>query len=457
MHVLIKRKLEGPSIPELGQPTSTTFDSVTVPVARPSTGPAALASYELQRSLDGTTWSTIATGPSIFGNPAAQYVDGGRAPQTTYYYRARATDVAGRVSDYCAPVSGTTVGNAIPAVLNTRFAGISLVQIADYSPQGKEYRFDGVDSQTGQVFSSNSPMIWGSQWGPPRLQLINNAPANVPLDTAFQTAFTADGFQITRTIPYVGVPQCVYALRPNAPFAQQGMCYIRIKFKFPAGMNLGPGVGFGWGNVKNNYSDQKLSVGIQYAADPLWNNEPRWVLFLNQQRRSSAPAPSDIGIYNLWGASQSTPYKNTVPKQDYYYQQSASEPNQSSTYGFFGAFAPDVNGPPFDLSLWYTGEFAFRLEAPNGVVSGNAPKGWVWAATSIGTAAAPAANGTGVQRFYLDGRNMQADPNPGATQIFTVAHYDAGENYTNLPLTWRQVEIYDYWPDDASPHPADAI
>ena len=51
MHVLIKRKLEGPSVPELGQPTSINFDSVTVPLNRPTTGPSALAAYELQRSL----------------------------------------------------------------------------------------------------------------------------------------------------------------------------------------------------------------------------------------------------------------------------------------------------------------------------------------------------------------------------------------------------------------------
>lgn len=125
MHVLIKRKLEGPSIPELGQPTSVTFDSVTVPLNRPTTGPAALASYELQRSLNGTTWSTIATGPGIFGNPAAQYVDGGRLALTTYHYRARATDVAGRVSDFCAPVSTTTVASDTPSryrVLNNEVA-----------------------------------------------------------------------------------------------------------------------------------------------------------------------------------------------------------------------------------------------------------------------------------------------------------------------------------------------
>ena len=131
MHVLIKRKLEGPSIPELGQPTSATFDSVTVPVARPSTGPAALASYELQRSLDGTTWSTIATGPTIFGNPAAQYVDGGRTALTTYHYRARATDVAGRVSDFCAPVSGETLAGPNSGVVNVspRITGTNAVTV----------------------------------------------------------------------------------------------------------------------------------------------------------------------------------------------------------------------------------------------------------------------------------------------------------------------------------------
>lgn len=113
MHVLIKRKLEGPSIPELGQPTSTTFDSVVVPLNRPTTGPAALVSYELQRSLNGTTWETIATGPAIFGNPPAQYVDGGRTALTTYRYRARATDAAGRVSDFCSPVSVITADRPV--------------------------------------------------------------------------------------------------------------------------------------------------------------------------------------------------------------------------------------------------------------------------------------------------------------------------------------------------------
>ncbi len=117
MQILIKRKVDGPSVPELGTPTSVTFDSITVPLNRPSTGPAALAQYELQRSLDGSTWSTIATGAAIFGNPAAQFVDGGRIALTTYYYRARALDVAGRASAYSATVSATTAATVLPSTL----------------------------------------------------------------------------------------------------------------------------------------------------------------------------------------------------------------------------------------------------------------------------------------------------------------------------------------------------
>jgi len=108
MQIIIKRRVDGPSTPELGQPTSVTFSSVTVPLNRPSTGPAPISSYTIQRSLNGTTWTTAATGALIFGNPPVAFVDGGRLALTTYYYRALAEDTGGRVSDYCATVSVTT-------------------------------------------------------------------------------------------------------------------------------------------------------------------------------------------------------------------------------------------------------------------------------------------------------------------------------------------------------------
>jgi hypothetical protein len=111
-YVLVKRKVDGPSIPELGTPVALTFDSVRVPLNRPSTGPNLVSAYELERSTDGSAWTVIATGASIFGNPPAQYVDGGRLASTTYHYRARTTDTGGRVSAYCATVSVTTPAGA---------------------------------------------------------------------------------------------------------------------------------------------------------------------------------------------------------------------------------------------------------------------------------------------------------------------------------------------------------
>lgn len=115
-YILIKRKVDGPSVPELGTPTAVTFDSVTVPLARPSTGPNAIASYVIERATSvAGPWTIAAEGPAIFGNPPAQFVDGGRLALTEYFYRARATDTAGRVSAYCAIVSAITAATVLPS------------------------------------------------------------------------------------------------------------------------------------------------------------------------------------------------------------------------------------------------------------------------------------------------------------------------------------------------------
>lgn len=114
-YILVKRKIDGPSIPELGTPTSVTFDSVTVPLARASTGPNAIAQYVLERATSaGGPWTVIGQGPLIFGNPPAQFVDGGRLALTEYFYRARAVDTAGRISAYCAVVSAVTAAQIAP-------------------------------------------------------------------------------------------------------------------------------------------------------------------------------------------------------------------------------------------------------------------------------------------------------------------------------------------------------
>jgi hypothetical protein len=172
VQILIKRKVDGPSVPELGTPTSVTFDSITVPLNRASTGPAALAQYELQRSLDGSTWSTIATGPSIFGNPPVQFVDGGRIALTTYYYRARALDVAGRASGYSATVSATTAATIAPST------ALVYPRVATYWI-GSPHNYENPAYQAGAA--RFDLVIWNNweTWGQGRAMSYAQACANV--------------------------------------------------------------------------------------------------------------------------------------------------------------------------------------------------------------------------------------------------------------------------------------
>jgi hypothetical protein len=114
LRIIVKRRVDGPSAPELGTPVPTSFSSITVPLSRPSTGPAAIASYSIERATAaGGPFTVVASGPAVFGNPPTQYVDGGLIAGGTYYYRARATDTSGRVSAYSAVVSGTTLTSSV--------------------------------------------------------------------------------------------------------------------------------------------------------------------------------------------------------------------------------------------------------------------------------------------------------------------------------------------------------
>lgn len=347
--------------------------------------------------------------------------------------------LGGANGTYIPPAPAPAPSPGTLAVMNTRFGGVSLTTLADFSPTSKEYRFDGVDSVTGQVFSTTLPQIWGSQWGTAHLQLINTNPVIGTPDSTWQTAFTADGFQVTRTTVYQGVPQAAYRLRPDASFANETMVYIRGKIKLPSAMATNQDGFFALAECKFNYTDQKVELALQ-------RSDGVWYLIASVVRANGG------GVTNLWGTG-STPNRTSTPTQDSFY---ASPSGDQSIFFKKGVFADDPAGGPPDLTRWATYEFAFRLQSPSAVVAGNAPSGWVWAATSVGTTTAPAINGVGTQRFYIRGSNMHAEPSPGATLVFPFNVY-SNFPIQNLPVTYRQVEVYDQWPVDASVHPADAL
>lgn len=112
MRVIVKRIIVGPDAPELGTVVVVSASALTVPLARPSTGPTQIDYYELDRLTSGSdTWVSVASGLSIFG--ASGYPDTGLAESTTYTYRCRAIDTTGRASPYVFS-SGTTSSIPLP-------------------------------------------------------------------------------------------------------------------------------------------------------------------------------------------------------------------------------------------------------------------------------------------------------------------------------------------------------
>lgn len=104
--VNVKRKITGPDAPALGPVLTISDTALTVTLDRAATGPTRIDRYELER-LSGETWSQIASGISIFGAGNA-YPDTSLLSSTVYYYRCRAVDTTGRVSEYSYATGVTT-------------------------------------------------------------------------------------------------------------------------------------------------------------------------------------------------------------------------------------------------------------------------------------------------------------------------------------------------------------
>jgi beta propeller repeat protein len=71
-----------------------------------STDNIGVVGYRVERGSDGITFSEVGTAAT------ASYSDTGLAPATTYYYRVRAYDAAGNLSDYSGIASATTLSTA---------------------------------------------------------------------------------------------------------------------------------------------------------------------------------------------------------------------------------------------------------------------------------------------------------------------------------------------------------
>lgn len=112
---IVHRRIVRPDAPALGPVLTISPSELRVMLDRRATGPTRIASYELDRSNNGTTWVRVATGLGIWGSDN-DYEDAGLQPVTTYTYRCRAVDTTSRRSEYSysSGTTGTGVVNQPP-------------------------------------------------------------------------------------------------------------------------------------------------------------------------------------------------------------------------------------------------------------------------------------------------------------------------------------------------------
>jgi len=317
---------------------------------------------------------------------------------------------------------------ASAAVLSTEFAGLSWADVVDFGAS-KDYRLNGTDSATGQVFGVTSPELWGSSWGPASLtlQLITGTgryPSVTP-DMLFTRSFaTVNGMTclgIARNYdPYVGVDQAAFRLKTAADFSDQSMVVVRGMMKVPAGITPAVADGaFVISETKFNYGDKKIQIGCSLESGV-------WYWKAQVVRSGSGAEP--------WGNSGG-PYVNSDPLQDSYFYSSDSA-------NFFRTTS-DPRGK------WITYIMAFRPRDGGGAVAGGAADGWFYVALGLGTTTTPVAFSACTQEFYIPGINMADIAAPGATIIFPFNHY-MDFNCAGMPFYWTNVEIYQgEWPVDS--------
>lgn len=356
-----------------------------------------------------------------------------------------------------------TVSVSTNAGLNTRFAGVSLL----YADEADTV-LTGTDTVTGQVFTPGYPRLWNV----PHWRADSPSLRTIPSKTGWWDLSVASGvngpggtnnesvLRIRRLADFTNPPnpQCGFYWYPQCTSASQmGMIYMRYKQRianFASGASSYGTLGYFKTGSAGETSSRRLYIGC--SRDSSYG----WLL-----RVQSSNANSSYPGGRAWGGA--TPLGPglvpTAPASYWYDSSGGFGAGQGEIYFYKGVFTPYSGGglaPEPDWRQWVTVEFAMRVHSTTGEVAGGAGStGWVWVATAAGTASAAAPNGTGACRFYLAGPNVYDATLIESTDragLFGNNIY-GGAYPTNVDLELGSLEVYDYWPADASEHPAEAI
>lgn len=349
---------------------------------------------------------------------------------------------------------------------------------------GTEFTATGSGSGTGIAAHSilpknqtGSPSLWvreiRSNGAPPDSQNPNGKPC--------LRIYPTENSQSGRN------SQASFIWYSGAKFENQSMYYVRLKMRFdPTWGQISTTNGYGTiltefkANIldpqQQNSWDHIVALSLNYSPD-----FGPWNLGLSVAYGSSRNFSAPRSTY-FWGPPPGTgkfqtPLVDTDPPQNWYFgiddSYSADQVKTARFWSYGGmtkANAPRMtSGNNFsptssvDFGNWWTVEFAVRMQDSNGLVVGqnnssdigNKSRGWVWAATATsGSPNSLAANGSGVQRFFVPGVNLASPANYGLERLFPIGYYTGGTggiSDANKWIEWSSIEIWNRFPPDASP------
>lgn len=329
-------------------------------------------------------------------------------------------------------------------VLDTAFYNLSLVTTGG-GGTSKNYRFEGTDAETGQVFDSTRPRLWG---GPLDWQLISDN-IHTPDETFTLTPVTGqddlpapgNALQIVRNYDFANACQAALKFLPTDGWADQGMALIGLRFRLPTGYPVTTNHQFTLCEVKSQGGNSPYPVVHLLASRENIGGTDKWALKLGAVRIDGANS------YDTWGddATPTVATASVTPSQDSYYD---------------GKFFKVIGDGTLSTEAWYTVIFGFRLKDHSGNVAGNKSDGWV--ASWLGLP-----NGDGSPKDWdecalmqlVTGRNLGYVTGPSADYVFVLNHYNTSvSGATGKAIKYRARLGTSWWADAPTiPAAIDAI
>lgn len=435
----------GPTTPGTPYLVSRTETSITAAWA-PSSDSSGVAGYRVYIAASPAT--PVRVSALNVDTVEATYAFTGLTSGITYAIRVTAVDVWGNES----ALSGTFEEEPATAaledlVLNTEFDGLSLVSLGGDGTDVESYRFNGTDGQTGQVFDSTQPRLWG---GPLQFQVIGGGGYTADQHFTISTPSGAGKLpspgtrlRVVRNFNHVQPSQCALKFEPTDGYTLQGMFLHAFRFYVPPTFPVTTEGQFTLAEAKSGGGDAPYPVVHLLCTREEINGSVQTALKLGAVRIDGA------NTYETWGTTF-TPTASCV------------DGNGNPQSAYYGGIFFKVVGT-LQQDAWYSVGFGGRMKTHNGNVAGNGADGWVgawWAGPNVD--GSPKDFDEMELKMLVTGRNLGYVTTPKIDYLFLMNHYVAGAlassgGDTGLNREWSRMRLGTDWWSGAPTRPAACV